>query len=260
MTYQIPRLHILFAVIFILFLAGCPQQSDEPLRYSYEVIAEYPHDPDAFTQGLVFYDGHLYESTGLRGSSSIRKVDPTTGTVLQQHDLEDRYFGEGLTISDERIIQLTWTSCTGFVYDRETFDLQKQFSYNGEGWGLTHDGTHLIMSDGSAKLTFLDPVTFAPVASRTVHDAAVPVLRLNELEYVNGEVWANVWQTDRIVRIDPATGRVTGWIDLAGILQNSQNADVLNGIAYDTEQDRIFVTGKLWPSLFEIRVVQKKTE
>ncbi len=226
--------------------------------YSFEVVNIYPHDPAAFTQGLVFEDGFLYEGTGLRGSSTLRKVELTTGVILQQLELDEQYFGEGITIFNENIIQLTWTSQVGFVYDKKTFEQLQQFSYSYEGWGITHDGIHLIVSDGTSVLHFLDPETFAEVSLVYVYDSRGPVTRLNELEYIQGEIYANVWQTDFIARIDPHTGRVTGWIDLTGLLaedSSEQPVDVLNGIAYDTESDRLFVTGKLWPQLFEINLV-----
>jgi glutaminyl-peptide cyclotransferase len=221
----------------------------------YQVVRSYPHDPGAFTQGLVYVDGFLYESTGIEGESSLRKVRLETGEVLQIHRLDKRYFGEGLAAWKDRLIQLTWQTGIGFVYDRETFRLLRTFTYTGEGWGLTHDGTRLIMSDGSSFLRFLDPETFQETGRLQVRDGGRPVENLNELQYIKGEVFANVFQTDRIVRIDPKTGRVIRWIDLSGLLspQDARGVDVLNGIAYDAEKDRIFVTGKWWPRLFEIR-------
>jgi glutaminyl-peptide cyclotransferase len=228
-----------------------------PVLYTYEVINVYPHDPEAFTQGLVFDGEMLYEGTGLNGRSSLRRVELSSGQVLQQVDLAAEYFGEGITVWDERIIQLTWQSRRGFVYDKTTFERLGEFSYATEGWGITHDGRRLIMSDGSATLYFWNPDTFTPVDSVDVYDISGPVMRLNELEYIDGEVWANIWQTDRIARIDPVTGQVLGWVDLSGLLTPEERAgtDVLNGIAYMPESDRLFVTGKLWPKLFEIRVI-----
>ena len=224
--------------------------------YGYEVVRVYPHDRAAFTQGLAFDDdGTLYESTGQRGRSSLRRVELSSGTVLQRHDLQPSLFGEGVTVFGERIIQLTWQAGRGFVYDKANFDLLQEFAYSTEGWGLTHDGRRLIMSDGTATLYFLSPDTFTETARLTVRDHRGPVIRLNELEYVRGEILANVWQTDRIARIDPQTGHVTGWIDLSGLLRPSDRrrpVDVLNGIAYDKRTDRLFVTGKWWPRLFEI--------
>jgi len=227
--------------------------------YGYRIVKTYPHDPEAFTQGLVYVDGVLYEGTGLNGRSSLRRVDLESGRVLQRRDLAREYFGEGIAVFGKRIIQLTWQSRVGFVYDRESFALQRQFSYPTEGWGLTHDGKSLIMSDGTATLRWLDPETFAETRSLEVRDQNGPVVRLNELEFIRGEIYANIWLTDRIARIDPQTGRVTGWIDLRGLLspaERQSSADaVLNGIAYDAANDRLFVTGKLWPKLFEITLI-----
>jgi len=225
--------------------------------YTYAVVNVYPHDPGAFTQGLVYADGVLYESTGLNGRSSLRRVALQTGEVLQRRELAPEFFGEGLALFNDRLIQLTWQNNTGFVYDVDSFELLQTWAYPTEGWGLTHDGTHLIMSDGSAVLRFLDPHTFAVQREVTVTDAGRPVAQLNELEYINGEVFANVWTTDWVVRIDPRTGRVVGWVDLSGLLTPDERAaaDVLNGIAYDSQGGRLFVTGKLWPKLFEIALV-----
>jgi glutamine cyclotransferase len=202
-------------------------------------------------------DGHLYESTGLNGKSSVRMVDLTTGRVLQRYDLPSEYFGEGLTEWNGNLIQLTWKSETGFVYDSFSFALRRTFHYKGEGWGLTHDAKALILSDGTSVLRLLDPSSLREVRRLSVlDDRRQPVLNLNELEYVRGEIYANVWQTDRIARISPQTGKVLGWIDLSGLMETPPNTDaVLNGIAYDAKGDRLFVTGKLWPKLFEIRVV-----
>jgi glutamine cyclotransferase len=224
--------------------------------YTYRVVNSYPHDPEAYIQGLVYEAGFFYEGTGRLGQSSLRKVDIETGEVLQRINLAPVLFGEGITIFGENIIQLTWKSRVGFVYDKESFELIKMFAYPTEGWGITHDGERLIMSDGTANLYFWDPDTLAEIGRVEVTDNGQPVVRLNELEYINDEVWANVWQTDRIARIDPNSGRVVGWIDLTGLLSAEDRAqqpvDVLNGIAYDAENDRLFVTGKLWPKLFEI--------
>ena len=234
-----------------------PGMRGAPL-YTYRVIERYPHDPQAWTQGLVYHGGFLYEGTGLRGRSSLRVVELETGEVLQLEPLPDAYFGEGVAILGERVYQLTWQSNVGFIYELATLEQVGQFSYPTEGWGLTHDGTHLIMSDGTATLRFLDPADLGEVRQVAVRDGAGPVVHLNELEYVRGEVWANVWTTDYIVRIDPQDGAVVGWIDLSGLLSPEDLAgpvDVLNGIAYDANRDRVFVTGKLWPWLFEIEVV-----
>ncbi|HNT86318.1 MAG TPA: glutaminyl-peptide cyclotransferase, partial [Candidatus Hydrogenedentes bacterium] len=213
---------------------------------------------EAFTQGLVYEEGLLLEGTGLHGKSSLRRVALETGAVIQQHDLEAAYFGEGIATVGDRIIQLTWRENRGFVYERASFALLGQFQYPGEGWGLTYDGNRLIMSDGTHVLRFLDPETFEETGSVRVRDKDRYITRLNELEYIKDEVFANVWQSDYIARIDPATGSVTGWINLTGLLAShtkQRPPDVLNGIAYDAAGDRLFVTGKNWPLLFEIRLV-----
>lgn len=224
----------------------------------YRVVQVYPHDPDAYTQGLVVADGVLYESTGLHGRSSIRKVKLENGEVLQIRKVPEQYFGEGIAIWKDRIFALTWQSGVGFIYDRHSFERVGTFTYPGEGWGLTHDGRRLIMSDGTEWLRFLDPGTQREIGRVQVRDGGRPVPRLNELEFVKGEILANVWETDRIARIDPATGRVRGWIDFSGLLapaDAARGAEVFNGIAYDAARDRLFVTGKLWPKLFEVRIV-----
>ncbi|HJR58945.1 MAG TPA: glutaminyl-peptide cyclotransferase [Vicinamibacterales bacterium] len=225
---------------------------------SYQVVRTFPHDPQAFTQGLVFVDGVLYEGTGLNGRSGIRKVRLENGEVLQIQKLEERYFGEGIAVVGDTIVQLTWQAGVGFVYDRTTFQRRRTFTYQGEGWGLAYDGTRLIMSDGTPTLRFLDPRTFKETGRLEVKEGPRPVEDLNELEVVKGEIFANVWQTERIARISPKSGEVTGWVDLRGLLdpRDAAGVDVLNGIAYDTASDRLFVTGKLWPKLFEIRVVR----
>jgi glutaminyl-peptide cyclotransferase len=229
-------------------------------RYTYRVVQTYPHDPQAFTQGLIFKDGFLYEGTGLKGQSSIRKVELTSGKVLMQTQLPTDVFGEGITVWQDKVIGLTWTQGIGYVLDLQTFKLWRRFSYPGEGWGLTHNGRELIMSDGSAELRFLDPVSMRELRRLRITADGQPLERLNELEWVNGEIFANVWQTDRIARIDPKTGHVVGWIDLSGLLPASDRAagrvDVLNGIAHDAKGKRLFVTGKLWPKLFEIELVK----
>ena len=229
-----------------------------PAYYTYQVIHTYPHDPSAFTQGLIFENGILFEGTGLYGGSTIRKVALETGEVLQRYDLPQEYFGEGIAVVGDRLIQLTWRNHVGFVYNKTTFEQLQTFPYTTEGWGLAYDGVRLIMSDGTATLHFLDAQTLAEIAQVEVRDRGAPVIRLNELEYIDGEVWANVWQTDNVVRIDPQTGSVVGWIDLTGLLKPEDRTgaeDVLNGIAYDAQARRLFVTGKWWPKLFEIEVV-----
>lgn len=225
------------------------------LGAGHKIVRTYPHDPDAYTQGLVYSGGFLYESTGREGHSSLRKVELSTGKVLRRVDLPGSYFGEGIVLWKDKIIQLTWQSRIGFVYDRETFKQLRSFTYSREGWGITHDGKRLIMSDGSASLFFWDPETLKEIGRLDVSDKGSAVPNLNELEYIRGEIYANVFQTDRIARISPTTGHVLGWIDLTGLLSGSEKsrADVLNGIAYDAKQNRLFITGKLWPKLFEIR-------
>ena len=222
----------------------------------YQVVKVYPHDPQAFTQGLVYLDGFLYEGTGIAGRSALRKIRLDSGEVVQQHRLDPQYFGEGIAVWGNRIAQLTWQSEVGFVYDRATFKPLRRFSYTGEGWGLTYDGRRLVMSDGTATLRYLDPATLKETGRLTVRDGAKPVAHLNELEFIKGELYANVWQTERLARISPKTGQVLGWVDLTGLLdpRDRVGVDVLNGIAYDAARDRLFVTGKLWPKLFEIRV------
>jgi glutaminyl-peptide cyclotransferase len=227
--------------------------------FGYNVVKTFPHDGSAFTQGLEYANGFLYEGTGLNGRSSIRKVKLETGEVLERRDLADSYFGEGITLWGSELFQLTWQSGIGFVYDRRTFAPRRTFKYEGEGWGLSHDASSLIMSDGTESLRFIDPATFRERRRVKVTAVGLPVKSLNELEYVNGEILANVWQTDYVARIDPATGTVRAWIDLRGLLPPTErdSADVLNGIAYDAGGKRLFVTGKLWPRLFEIRLVPK---
>lgn len=250
--------------VLVLFLCaasmlGAGQTSVR--TYGYQVVHVYPHDPHAFTQGLVFVDGHLYESTGEKGQSSIRLVDLQTGQVLQKHDVPAEYFGEGLTDWGSNLVQLTWQAHKGFVYDHFSFSLLRTFDYAGEGWGLTHDETSLILSDGSATLRFLDPKTFRVTRRLHVSDEnGQAVEQLNELEYVRGEIYANIWHSDRIARISPRTGKVVAWIDLSGIIDKRELSNpeaVLNGIAYDAAGDRLFVTGKLWPKLFEIGLVPR---
>lgn len=236
--------------------SGASQTGGVPV-YTYEVVNTFPHDPEAYTQGLVYYEGVLYESTGQYGASSLRRVELQTGRVLQRVAVPREYFAEGLALFQGRLFQLTWQAQKGFIYDLQSFRQTGEFRYTGEGWGLTHDGESLIMSDGSQQIRFLDPATFQVRRIISVNDQGRPIQRLNELEYIRGEIYANIWQTDRIVRIDPATGRILGWIDLTGLLpaqDRRREVDVLNGIAYDEANDRLFVTGKLWPKLFEIRL------
>lgn len=257
-----------YSIIFFGFLILSssifnPTYSEEKqcATVNFCLVNIYPHDPKAFTQGLIYHQGVLYESTGLRGRSSLRKVALTTGEVLQIKELDKKYFGEGLTLWQEQLIQLTWRSNQGFVYQRENFEVLETFSYPTEGWGLTHDGKQLIMSDGTDKLYFLEPTTFKRLGSIAVFfmtddKKKQPVKYLNELEYIKNEIWANIWYQDVIARISPQTGEILGWLDLAPLrtIAKIPKKNVLNGIAYDKSQKRIFVTGKLWPKLFEIQV------
>ncbi len=240
------------------------RQSAMPMR-DYVVLNAYPHDPAAFTQGLAYHDRFLYEGTGLYGGTSIRRIDPKTGKVLQMQSLSRHRFGEGIALRDNLIVQLTWRAGIGYVRDRETFEVLRTFRYYGEGWGITFDGTHFIMSDGSAKLRFLNPETFVVTSSLTVTDRGRPLRYLNELEFVGGELFANVWGIDRIACISPRTGKVNAWIDLGSLRAVAAKEaapghplGVLNGVAHDAAEDRLFVTGKKWPLMFEIRLKKPK--
>jgi len=267
MAFAFPFCRRLLVALAICALAGCarpatatpptPATPAPPVYYTYDIIHAWPHDRGAFTEGLVFIDGHLYESTGLNGQSTLREEDLQTGAVLRQISLPSQYFGEGLTILGDHAYQLTWQNQKGFVYDVATFQQEKEFTYTGEGWGLTTDGHSLIMSDGTPQIRFLDPATFAVQRTITVANQGQPMNEVNELEYIKGEIYANVWQTDYVLRIDPATGAVKGVVDFRGLLapeDRTADTDVLNGIAYDPAGDRLFVTGKRWPKIFEVRL------
>lgn len=243
--------------------SGVQQQSSVPFRvqnFSYDVISTYPHDPAAFTQGLVYHQGVLYESTGLNGQSSLRQVELETGKVMKRVNVPSAHFAEGLALFNNRLYQLTWQTQTTFVYDPDSFAQLRTFNYSGEGWGLTHNGQSLIMSNGSNQIRFLDPETFQVQRTISVTENDRAVSMLNELEFIKGEIYANIWLTDRIARIDPASGRVSGWVNLAGLLtpEERNRADVLNGIAYDEANDRLFVTGKNWPKLFQIKLISRR--
>jgi len=232
----------------------------KPQIYRYELIKEYPHNTGSYTQGLLYHEGALYESTGQRGESRVMKVDLESGDLLQVHDMPKQYFGEGLTVLNDNLIQITWQLETGFVYDLESFEILRSFPYTGEGWGIATDGEKLIMSNGSNEISFLDPNSYKVVKTIKVVDHKGPVDKLNELEYINGEIWANYYeyQTFKIVRIDPESGQVNSYVNLTGILDTKDmhpGIDVMNGIAYDVDGDRLFVTGKYWPKLYEIRVL-----
>ena len=236
-------------------------QDNPAADYGYELVKTYPHDAEAFTQGLVFSDGVLYEGTGHEGMSSLRKVDLDSGRVLESRPLGDRLFGEGITILGDKLYQLTWKNGVCLVYDRATLRHVDTIRYRGEGWGLANDGTHLIMSNGTSTLQFLDPATLRVVRRLNVATPGGRVERINELEYIDGQIYANIWYSDYIARISPETGKVTGWIDMSGLLTAADRPTrehVLNGIAYDKDSGRLFVTGKNWPALFEVKIVPKK--
>jgi glutaminyl-peptide cyclotransferase len=259
MRRSVSRLVILI-VLTCPLLIGQTSSPNAPPEYTFTVVRIFPHDTSAYTQGLAYRDGFLYEGTGRNGHSSLRKVRLETGEVLQHVDLGPEYFGEGITILQNKVFQLTWTSATGFVYDVNDFHLLRKFSYSGEGWGLATDGRELFLSDGTAQIRVLDPETFREKRRLKVHDRSRPIDQLNELEFVDGQIFANVWHTNRIARISPQTGDVVGWIDLTGLLSSVYRLEpeaVLNGIAYDSTRKRLFVTGKLWPSVFEISLSLK---
>ncbi|HVE80041.1 MAG TPA: glutaminyl-peptide cyclotransferase, partial [Gemmatimonadaceae bacterium] len=235
--------------------AGATAAGSGPASYTAAVVDSWPHDPEAFTQGLVYHGGHFFESTGLEGKSTLRRTDPASGLVLRRVEVPAPHFAEGLALLGGELFQLTWKSHLAFVYDTATLRRTRSFRYDGEGWGLTTDGESLIMSDGTSRLRFLDPATGSVRRTVEVMDGGAPVAKLNELEWVKGEVYANIWETSQIARIDPASGRVRGWIDASGLLSAGEQrgpVDVLNGIAYDPAADRLFVTGKLWPRVFQI--------
>ncbi|MCP4634321.1 MAG: glutaminyl-peptide cyclotransferase [candidate division Zixibacteria bacterium] len=241
--------------------SGPKENSIEIPVYKCKVIKTYLHNRESFTQGLVYYKGFLYEGTGQNEKSSIMKVELETGEIVKSRDISVKYFGEGITIFDNKIIQLTWHSNIGFIYDVDTFEPLDKFNYPVAGWGITHDGTNFIMSNGTSIIRYWNPDTFKEIRQIEVHDENGPVTRINELEYIKGEIYANIWGENHIVRISPETGKITGWIELDGLLQAEDyldKLDVPNGIAYDAENDRLFVTGKLWPKLFEIDLILKE--
>jgi len=267
------RLFLLLSVFF--FCTGLEQATAELQQSSsfgllkttkapisnINIVNIFPHDPESFTEGLVYHKGYLYESTGLNGQSFLKKTEIKSGKIIKEVKLSEKYFAEGMAILDNKIYQLTWQNQTGFIYDLQSFKETGKFSYSGEGWGLTTNGEKLFMSNGSPMISCIDPVSFAVIRKIKVHDGKIPVNNLNELEFIRGEIWANIFMEDVIARISPQTGKVLGWIDLGRLrpmFPDPGNRDVLNGIAYDPEGDRIFVTGKYWTKLFEIKVQNQK--
>ncbi|MDJ0840960.1 MAG: glutaminyl-peptide cyclotransferase [Acidobacteriota bacterium] len=252
---------VIAALVIAVFAVTMSNDGQPPVIYGHEILNKYPHDPKAFTQGLLYRDGFFYESTGLNGHSSVRKVKFDTGQIVKRHDLADEYFGEGLAFLNGKLYQLTYQKGKAFVYNAMNFNVESEFSYKGEGWGLTHDDTHLIMSNGTSVLTFRDPETFKIVRELKVREDGEPVEKLNELEYINGEIWANIWRSKRILRISPKSGHVTGRIDMRGLPPYNDrhgNEDYLNGIAYDQAAGRVFVTGKKYAYVYHIKVEEKK--
>jgi len=245
---------VLAAAMVVAWNLMQPSTVGSPIRYTYSILNTYPHDTSAYTEGLVFSNGSLFESTGEYGKSSLRLIDLQSGDVLREYKLPNEFYGEGLAAVKGALIQLTWLDKVGFVYDQDTFGLLRNFSYTTQGWGLTYDGSNLIMSDGTSKLTFLNPETFGVVGQVSVKDGNNSITNINELEYINGEVYANIWMTQQIAIINPHTGQVKGWIDLSGIYQSNDVNAVLNGIAYDGQTGGLFVTGKNWPNLYEIKI------
>jgi glutamine cyclotransferase len=267
------RLRFLKILLLTLLAGGCadmkaidvarfiptvaiPEKTGQVPVLNVKLVRAYPHDPHAFTQGLEYYGGYLYESTGIAGQSTLRKVALETGKIIQTISLPSQYFGEGLTIFHGKIYQLTWLSKKGFIYDLRSLRKIGEFPYDSEGWGLTHDDKSLVMSDGTNKIRYIDPVSFGVTRTLEVYAGREGVVNLNELEYVKGEILANIWHSSRIARIDARSGQVLAWIDLASIISKEHHEDeaVLNGIAYDKARDRLFVTGKNWSHLFEIKL------
>ena len=259
MKYIIPLVLLVLFPFFLHNITFCDSVDDKgtvPI-YNCKITNSFPHDKNAFTQGLVFEEGFLYESTGLRGQSTLRKIDLRTGEILKTVSLKVNFFGEGITILNGKTYQLTWQDNVAFVYDKNNLNFLHKFFFDTEGWGLTNNGKNLIMSDGTSTIYFRDPETFKNIKQITVSDNNGPVKGLNELEYINGEIFANIWKSNLIARIDPKTGKVKSWINLEGLLtdKEKQNSGVLNGIAYDKKNDRLFVTGKNWSKIFEIEII-----
>jgi glutamine cyclotransferase len=256
------KVAVAITFVLITFVIFSYQRNTEKFHefYCFQVVNIYPHDPTAFTQGLEFFNGYLYEGTGLYGDSDVRVVEIKTGEIIQSKRILPEYFGEGVTVFEDKVYQLTWKENTGFVYNLD-LEQTSSFQITGEGWGLTNDETNLIMSNGSSVLSYLDPLSYKVIKTIQVSHDGYPVSKLNELEYIKGKIFANIWQTDNIVLIDPQNGKIISWIDLSGLkehLDTKDGIDVLNGIAYDKENDRLFVTGKLWPNLFEIEIIPEK--
>jgi glutaminyl-peptide cyclotransferase len=249
---------ILVGTLAWVELINLGQNSSSPTHFTYQIVKTYPHDTSAFTEGLVFSKGALYESTGRYGASTVREVNFEDGVVQKEVTLPSQYFGEGLAVVNDSLVQLTWENKIGFIYDKQTFNLKGNFSYSTEGWGLTFNGTDLVMSDGTANLYFLDPTTFQRIGEVSVHDGNNSITNINELEYINGDIYANIWLQQKIAIINPQTGMVKGWIDLTGIYQSNNPDDVLNGIAYDSQTKNLFITGKEWPNLYQISITPEK--
>jgi glutamine cyclotransferase len=273
LLFVLEPISILFLVFFLLFFSISAQsmvQNQEWLlnhlsknqsltKYTYQVIATYPHDPQAFTQGLIFHEGFLYESTGLYGESSLRKIDLRTGKVLLENKIDEIHFAEGLTLFNNLLIQLTWKSHLGFLYEVDTFEYIGSFDFPYEGWGITHDNKNLIISDGSDTLHFLDPKNFLVTKEIQVHLNGLMINQLNELEFINGKIYSNVWHTNLILIINPDDGEVIGWINLTGLEKQSDlSKNVLNGIAFDQTNNHLFITGKNWPHLYEILLIEER--
>jgi glutamine cyclotransferase len=253
---------VLSASILVILNSNNASAKSTLIHYTYTIVNTYPHDTSAYTEGLFYSDGFLYESTGIYGNSSLRREDLTTGNVVQEYILPAQYFGEGIAIVNNTIIQLTWQSNIGFIYNKTTFALLGNFTYPTQGWGLTYDGKNLIMSDGTDHLYFLNPATFQQTGQIQVHDGNTPVVNINSLDYINGEVYANIWLTNTIAIINPDTGQVKAWINLTGLPdENNSNPNaVLNGIAYDQQNNRLFVTGKDWPNLYQIKLIPQTNQ
>ena len=249
---------LLSLAVILSSLTACHKSKPETLGY--QIVSVRSHDPDAYTQGLQWTAGRLFESTGQYGQSTLRELEPTTGNILRKRPLAKSVFGEGLTVLNQELWLITWKENTAYVFEPDTFKPLRTHSYQGEGWGLTNDGKHLIMSDGSSTLKFINPQNFSILKTLDVQDGKSPVKNLNELEWVDGQIFANIYLTDKIVRISPQDGQVTGWLDLAGLrnqLTQPNHAEVLNGIAFVKSSGHLLVTGKYWPQLFEIKIARK---